>query len=203
MPPLVVATHNRKKGGEMLTILSERLPGLQLLTLADFPAAPEPEETGSTYRDNAGIKARSAADFTGLPSLADDAGLEIDWLEGAPGLYSKRFGGEEMSFPDKMARVLELLQGVPEEQRGARFRCVIAFARPDSSAMEFFEATCEGRIAHAPSGTGGFGYDPIFFLPDRGCTVADLTAEQKHLISHRGKVLRAFADWMRSGTERL
>jgi XTP/dITP diphosphohydrolase len=195
---LFIATHNRKKAGEMETILGERLSGLELLTLADFPGAPEPDETGATYRENAAIKAASAAVYTDLPSLADDAGLEIDALGGAPGLYSKRFGGEKLPFPEKMARVLELLKDKPDEQRTARFRCVIAFVQPhQESAFQprFFEATCEGRIAQEPSGSGGFGYDPIFFLPEQGCTMADLTAEQKHQISHRGKVLRAFADW--------
>ena len=192
MPHLVIASHNRKKAGEMLTILSELLPGLELLTLADFDGAPEPEETGATYRENAAIKAESGAAYTGLPSLADDAGLEIDALGGAPGLYSKRFGGEELPFPEKMARILGLLKDVPDEKRGARFRCVIALADKDNPT-QFFEATCEGRIAQAPSGIGGFGYDPIFYLPELGCSMADLTADQKNQISHRGKVLMAFA----------
>jgi XTP/dITP diphosphohydrolase len=192
---LVIASHNRKKAGEMITILSQALPGLELLTLADFPGSPEPEETGDTYRANAAIKALSGARFTGLPSLADDAGLEIDALDGAPGLYSKRFGGDDLPFPEKMARILDLLRDVPEAERGARFRCVVALAEPGSDEPLFFEATCEGRIAHEPSGSGGFGYDPVFHLPDRGCTMADLTPAQKHEISHRGKVLRAFCEW--------
>ena len=187
---LVVATHNLKKGGEMVTILREGLPGWTILTLADFPGAPEPEETGTTYQENATIKAESAAAFTGELCIADDAGLEIDHLEGAPGLYSKRFGGEHLPFPEKIALILDKLDGVPTAGRGARFNCWVALAAPgmDTSA---FNATCEGRIAEQPSGAGGFGYDPIFFLPEKGCCMADLTAEQKHEISHRGKVLRA------------
>jgi len=193
MTRLVIATHNRKKAGEMVTILSRRFPWLEILTLADFPGAPEPEETGETYSDNAVIKAESAAAFTGECSLADDAGLEIDALPDELGPLSKRFEGEETTFAEKMAVVLERMKGVPEEGRGARFRCCVAFAGP-GIRTEVFEATCEGRIAFEPSGTGGFGYDPIFWLPERGCTMASLTAEEKHEISHRGKVLRAFGD---------
>jgi XTP/dITP diphosphohydrolase len=193
----VIATHNRKKAGEMLTILGQELPAIAFLTLADFPGSPEPEETGTTYRENAGIKAIAGAKHIGLPSIADDAGLEIDALDGAPGLYSKRFGGEDLPFPEKMARILDLLSGVPGEGRGARFRCVVALKDPASPDVEFFESTCEGRIASEPSGGGGFGYDPIFYLPEEGCTMADLSAEEKHRISHRGKVLRALADRLR------
>lgn len=189
---LVIATHNRKKAGEMFTILSERLPGLELLSLADYPNAPEPEETGETYAENATIKAESAAVLTGEWCLADDAGLEIDALAGAPGLHSKRFEGEDSSFEHKIARVLEHLAGVPHELRSARFRCVVALAKTGERTRTW-QATCEGRIAEHPSGNGGFGYDPIFYLPQLDCTMADLTAAQKHGVSHRGKVLRALA----------
>jgi len=193
MNRLVIATHNRKKGGEMVSILSRRFPWLEILTLADFPGAPEPEESGETYAENAVIKAESAKDFTGEWSLADDAGLEIDALPGELGPLSKRFEGVETTFAEKMAVILERMKDVPEAGRGARFRCCVAFAGP-GIRTEVFEATCEGRIAFEPSGTGGFGYDSIFWLPDRGCTMAQLTADEKHEISHRGKVLRAFGD---------
>ena len=123
---LVIATHNRKKAGEMITILSRRFPELELKTLADYEGAPEPEETGSDYPSNATIKSESAASFTGEWCLADDAGLEIDFLDGAPGLYSKRFGGEDLPFPEKIQLILEKLQGAPTEQRSARFRCCVA-----------------------------------------------------------------------------
>lgn len=190
MPVLVIATHNVKKAGEMVTILARRLPGLEIRTLAEYPGAPEPEESGTTYAENATIKAESAARFTHEWSVADDAGLEIDALDGGPGLHSKRFEGEETPFAEKMRRILERLDGVPTETRGARFRCCVAVAAPGvASPTKVFEATCEGRIALAPSGSGGFGYDPIFSLPELGCTMADLTADQKHAISHRGKVL--------------
>lgn len=195
MPPkvVVIASHNRKKAGEMVQILSARFPDIAFPTLADYEGAPEPEETGTTYAENAMIKAKSAAKFTGEFALADDAGLEIDALDGAPGLYSKRFGGEDLPFPDKIARILEMLADVPNEGRTARFRCCIAFV--GSSDGGVVEATCEGRIGHQVSGSGGFGYDPVF-LPDDapGRTMADLTAEEKHRISHRGKVLAEFGD---------
>jgi len=194
---LVIATHNRKKAGEMLQILGERLPDVVFQTLEDFPGIDEPEETGDTYAENAAIKAESACLATGKWCLADDAGLEIDAMNGEPGLYSKRFAGEDTPFPQKMAIILERLQGTPVEERSARFYCCVALARPDHETI-VFTATCEGKIAEQPSGAGGFGYDPIFFLPELGCTMADLTAEQKHAVSHRGKVLKQVADWLES-----
>jgi XTP/dITP diphosphohydrolase len=195
MSRLVIATHNQKKAGEMVTILGRRFPHCEILTLADYDGAPEPEETGTTYHENAKIKALSAHQFTGEICIADDAGLEIDALDGAPGLYSKRFGGEDLPFPEKMAKILGLLAEVPEEKRTARFRCDVAVTLA-SGETTVFERICEGRIGVDPSGNGGFGYDPIFFLPDMGCTMADLTAEQKHAISHRGKVLAAVGDYL-------
>ncbi|RYG49199.1 RdgB/HAM1 family non-canonical purine NTP pyrophosphatase [bacterium] len=194
MERLVIATHNRRKAGEMVEILSARFPGLELLTLADYDEAPEPEETGETYAENAAIKSESGAAFTKEPCLADDAGLEIDALEGAPGLYSKRFGGEDLPFPEKMARILEMMKDVPDAARTARFRCCVALTIP-GRGTQVLQSTCEGRIARESSGGGGFGYDPIF-LPDDapGRTMADLTASEKHAISHRGKVLAAFGD---------
>lgn len=187
-----------KKAGEMKTILGDRFPGLDILTLADFPGAPEPEETGETYEANAVIKVQSAFRFTGQPCVADDAGLEIDALPGELGPLSKRFEGESTTFAEKMAVILERMTGVPEERRTACFRCFVAYRDGTMAAPQVFHATCEGRIAAAPSGNGGFGYDPIFWLPDKGCTMADLTAEQKHQVSHRGKVLKAFGDWLAS-----
>lgn len=168
---------------------------MEILTLADFEGAPEPEETGVTYEENAVIKAESACAFTGEWCLADDAGLEIDAMPGEIGVYSKRFAGESTSFEEKMRLILERLAGLPESQRGARFNCWVALARPGAATMTF-QGVCEGRIAEAPSGGGGFGYDPIFWLPERGCTMADLLPEEKHAVSHRGKVLRSVGDWL-------
>lgn len=191
MQKLVIATHNAKKAGEMVQILGTRFPNLQIVTLADFPGAPEPDETGTTYAENAAIKAESAFAHTGEWCVADDAGLEIDVMDGAPGLYSRRFAGEETPFGEKMKVILAELQG--REDRGARFRCCVALVGP-GHPVRVFEATCEGVIANEPSGGGGFGYDPIFWLPELGCTMADLSSEQKHAISHRGKVLRQLGD---------
>jgi len=196
---LVIATHNRKKAGEMRTILSRRFPSLELKTLADYEGAPEPEETGADYAANAAIKSQSAAAFTGEWCVADDAGLEVDFLDGAPGVYSKRFGGEDLPFPKKIAKILGLLEGIPEDRRGARFRCFVALTGPEGSApTQIFSGNCEGRIAVSPSGAGGFGYDPIFYLPELDCTMADLTSDQKHRISHRGKVLAQLGDHLES-----
>lgn len=199
MKLIVIATHNAKKAGEMLTILRSALPGIEFKTLADYPGAPEPEETGDTYRENALIKARSAAAFTGEAALADDAGLEIDALPGDLGVHSKRFAGDT-SFEEKMTRVLAMMEGVPEPQRTARFRCCIAFVEPGGKETTI-EDTCEGRIALAPSGKGGFGYDPIFWLPEKGCTMADLTSDQKHEVSHRGKVLRRLVQLLKTSKD--
>lgn len=188
---LVVATHNLKKAGEMLTLLKEGLPELELLTLQDFPNAGEPEETGTTYAENATIKVQAAIATTGEWCIADDAGLEVDALGGEPGLYSKRFAGEDTPFSEKMARILSLLANVEGENRAARFRCCVAYGSPNHD-IKVIETTCEGVIADSPSGIGGFGYDPIFFLPEMDCCMADLTADDKHKISHRGKALRQF-----------
>jgi XTP/dITP diphosphohydrolase len=197
---LVIATHNRAKAGEMAAILSKRFPSLGILTVADFSDAPEPEETGETYAENAVIKAESAAAYTGEWAVADDAGLEIDALSGAPGLRSKRFGGASSPFSEKIARLLEALREVPEESRTARFRCFVALSSPPSMRLEprarVFSGECEGRIALSPRGEGGFGYDPIFFLPELGRTMAELSFWEKHAVSHRGKVLKAVGDWL-------
>lgn len=192
---LVLATHNPKKAREMAALLAELRPELEMLSLADFPGASEPEETGATFRENAEIKARCAAKETGLWALADDSGLMIDALEGAPGVYSKRFAGEHTGFEEKMVRILEQMRDLPETKRTARFRCCVAVCSPDGQ-VRFWEDVCEGFIGWAPRGSGGLGYDPIFVLPELGLTMAELSMDEKNRVSHRGKVLRAFAsDW--------
>lgn len=190
---LVIATHNQKKAREMMEILCERFPELEIVTLNEYSGVPEPEETGATYAENAIIKAESAARWTGEWCLADDAGLEIDALYGHPGLYSKRFEGEETPFEEKMKRILERMDGLTNGHRSARFRCAIALANPYEPTSTF-EDICEGSIAYKPMGQNGFGYDPIFFLPELGCTMAELTPQEKHQVSHRGKVLGKLAD---------
>lgn len=186
MRRLVVATHNPKKSAEMERILGPALPEYEIVNLTAYPEAPEPEETGTTYAENALIKARSAAIVTGELCLADDAGLEVAALDGAPGLYSKRFGGEDLPFPRKIELLLSKLVGATD--RSARFVCAVALV--DGSGLEeVFLATCEGRICEEPHGGGGFGYDPVFFLPELGRTMAELTPYEKDSVSHRGKVL--------------
>jgi XTP/dITP diphosphohydrolase len=194
---LVVATGNAKKGVEMAQILGDAGLNLEIRTLADFPGVDaDVEETGTTYRENAELKARAAAQATGRVCIADDAGLEIDALGGQPGLYSKRFMGEEMPFPEKMARILELLRDVPDEQRGCRFNCAVAICTPDGE-VHHCAGVCEGRIAREMRGSYGFGYDPIFFLPQLGRHMAELTPEEKHRISHRGIALACATEVLR------
>lgn len=189
---IVIASHNRSKSREIEQLLRAGLSDLpvEVRLLADYPNAPEPpDENADTYVGNAVIKARACAAFTGAISFADDAGLEIDALGGKPGLHSRRFAGEETPFSEKMGVVLELLKDTPPERRTARFRCAVAIALP-SGEVYTFEDTLEGRIADAPRGQAGFGYDPIFFVPNLGCTLAELPSEFKNRISHRAKVMR-------------
>ncbi len=185
---LLIATTNHKKAGEMAQILGTALDGISLLTLADLPPAPEVDEIGETFQENARLKALAALRFSGMPSIADDGGLVIDALGGAPGVKSHRFLGEHTSFQDKMARILEMMVDVPEDLRTCRFQCAVAVALPDGTLLEY-EGRCEGRIAYAPAGTHGFGYDPLFYLPSRACCMAELPPEEKHKLSHRGQAL--------------
>ena len=158
--------------------------------LTDYPGAALPDETGTTYRENALLKARAGARLAGHVSLADDSGIEIDALGGEPGLRSARFGGPGLDDAGRVALVLERMRGVPPERRTARFRCVVAIVEP-GGGERVVEGVAEGVIAEAPRGTGGFGYDPIFFYPPLGHTFGELTDEEKHRVSHRGAALRA------------
>ena len=151
------------------------------------------EENGTTFEANALIKARAVAAQTDAPVLADDSGLEIDYLNGEPGVYSARYMGEDTPYEIKNQKLLDLLEGVPEEKRTARFVCVIAAVLPDGREFTT-RGTIEGIIGYESKGEGGFGYDPIFFVPEFGCSTAELTMEQKNLVSHRGKALRAMKE---------
>lgn len=188
MYDLVLATRNAKKVEELKTLLAD-LP-IRILSLRDFPEAPETPETGTTFAENAELKARAAALATGRPALADDSGLEVDALGGEPGVYSNRFAGPTATDRDRYMRVLELMDGVPEDKRTARFRAAVAVARPDGETI-VVEGTCEGRIALEPRGEHGFGYDPVFYLPELGKTMAELRPDEKNRISHRGKAMHA------------
>ncbi len=193
---LVVATRNVKKRGEMAQILGAAGLDLELLTLDDFPAAPDVEETGETFMANAHLKADAAVRATGLVAIADDGGLCIDALDGQPGVKSHRFLGEETPFSEKMARILEMLRDVPEAARTCRFQSAVVIAAPDGKTAECL-GVCEGRIAFATGGAFGFGYDPIFYLPEPGKRMAELPPEAKHKISHRGKSLACATEQLR------
>ncbi len=157
-----------------------------------MPDARLPEETGATYVDNALIKAHAAARMTGIRALGDDSGLEVDALGGAPGLHSARFGGAGLDDAGRTALLLDALRDVPDERRTARFRCVIALVDP-RGAERVVEGTVEGVITLAPRGDGGFGYDPVFFYPPLGRTLAELSADDKSRVDHRGAAVRALA----------
>jgi XTP/dITP diphosphohydrolase len=176
-----VATRNAGKKREFDRLLAG--PGIELEDLNQHPSAPEVEETGDSYLANALLKARQIARHTGLPALADDSGLEVDALGGAPGVHSVRFAGSRPD-GDNIALLLTRLQSVSEQERTARFRCVLVVAKPDGSHISA-EGTCEGRITTAPRGRGGFGYDPVFFYAPAACTFAELDAAEKNRVSHR------------------
>jgi XTP/dITP diphosphohydrolase len=185
---LVLATRNRHKGEELAALLSSL--GIQVRTLAEFPDAPEVMEDGDTCEANAVKKARTIADVTGLPAMADDTGLEVDALGGRPGVMAARYAGEHVSYEDNWRKLLKELAGVPRKRRQARFLTVVALALPGGD-IKVAHGTLEGIIAEEPAGTGGFGYDPVFHVPELGKTLAELSAEQKNRISHRAK---AFAE---------
>jgi XTP/dITP diphosphohydrolase len=184
---LLVASGNKGK----LREFGELLQGVveTILSPADFPGLPEVEEDGATFEANAIKKARSAAIFTGRPTLSDDSGLSVDVLSGRPGIYSARFAGEGASDADNNALLLRELAGVPASSRGAAFHCVIALCLPDGSCQTF-EGSLPGAILEAPRGTGGFGYDPLFLVPEYGQTFSELPPEIKNAISHRGRAMQ-------------
>ena len=185
---IILATHNRGKMKEMSSILAH-LP-VTLLTLDDFPQIGEIPETGETLKENAFIKAETVHEKTGLPALADDTGLEVDALDGAPGVHSSRYDGETATFEDNCRKMMQEMDGIPAEERTARFHTVIAFV--SDSGNEWTEGMVEGRILEKKRGDGGFGYDPLFYYPPLKKTFAELNSEQKNNISHRGKALRNF-----------
>ena len=184
----VLASHNKGKLKEMAAILGEL--GIEVASLPE--GAPEPEENGATFEENARIKAKAAADFTGLPAIADDSGLCVDALNGAPGVYSARYSGEGATDEKNNAKLLSELEDVPDDKRTARFRTVVTCAFPDGTHFQV-DGCCEGRILRAPEGSDGFGYDPLFWYAPFEKTFASLTPEEKNAVSHRGKAMRKFA----------
>ena len=181
---LVLATRNRHKGEELATLLGDL--GVTIHTLDEFPNAPDVVEDGDTCEANAVKKARVIAEFTGLPAVADDTGLEVDALGGRPGVYAARYAGEDATYEDNCRKLLRELKGVPRERRTARFLTVAAIALP-SCGIRVAQGTLDGMIAEEAIGTLGFGYDPVFLIPELGKTLAQLSADQKNRISHRAK----------------
>lgn len=184
---LVLATRNSGKVKELQELLAEA--GVEVVSLAEYPGLPEVVEDGDTFQANAVKKARVVAEAVGELTLSDDSGLEVDYLDGAPGVISARFAGPQHDDAANNSKLLDLMDGVPWEKRTGRFRCVVAIAVPGGNT-ETVEGICEGFIATEPRGTEGFGYDPLFFVPAYKKTFAELNAAEKNLISHRGKALK-------------
>ena len=188
MKKIIFATGNEDKMKEIRRILAD--PSLEILSLKDAGIHADIEENGKSFEENAMIKAEAISKMTGEIVLADDSGLEIDYLDKAPGIYSARFAGEDTSYDIKNRILLDRLEGVPDEERRARFVCAVAAVFPDGT-VKVVRETIEGQIAHEIVGENGFGYDPIFYVPEYGCTTAEMTPELKNELSHRGKALRA------------
>lgn len=193
MPKLMLATTNPGKVREFKSLLEQSglAAGLELLTPADWPEAlPDVDETGATFAENARLKAAALARATGLVALADDSGLCVEALGGRPGLHSARWAGVGATDDGRNAKLLLELAGVPSDKRTARYVCVVSLAMPDGTSVEA-EGTCGGVIAEAASGSDGFGYDPLFWVPEFGRTMAELSASEKSQISHRARALAA------------
>jgi XTP/dITP diphosphohydrolase len=191
---LVLATANRAKGRELVALLAG-LP-YRIQDLSEFPGLVLPPEGETSYADNALGKARAVTAATGLVALADDSGIEVDAFEGRPGVLSARYGGESLTDPERNALMLRELAGVPPARRTARYRAVVALTAPDGREATT-EGTAEGILLDAPRGTGGFGYDPIFYYPPLGATFAEITAEAKHAVSHRGRAMAKARELLR------
>jgi XTP/dITP diphosphohydrolase len=201
---VVVATRNRGKLRELLPLFEELALGFELVTIDELAPDAELREDALTFEENALAKARQASAATGLPALADDSGIEVDALGGAPGVHSARYAGVGATDAANNAKLVEALRGVPAERRGARYRCVAAFVDPARGLEVTRAGACEGRLLEAPRGTGGFGYDPFFvptlpvLVPERGLTMAELPLDEKNRLSHRAAAFRALASALAS-----
>ena len=185
---IVLASGNQGKIRELQHRLGDS--GYEILAQSDFNT-PDIEETGLSFVENAILKARNACQHSGLAAIADDSGLEVDALQGRPGIYSARFAGSQASDSDNNHKLLEQLQEIGEQERTARFRCLLVFMRhAEDPTPQIFQGTWEGRILTAPQGSNGFGYDPLFFVPDQQCSSAELTPDVKNRISHRGQAMQ-------------
>jgi XTP/dITP diphosphohydrolase len=194
---LLVASTNRDKVREIRSLLAET--PVDLVELSDLAPIEQPEETGETFQENARLKARYYASHTGILTVAEDSGLVIDALDGEPGVRSARFLRPDASYPERFDAILDRLSRHPERPRTARFVCALSVMDGDQIAFET-TGTIEGLIAPAPSGTGGFGYDPIFYYPPYDATLAEVGATEKLAVAHRGQAFRALASWIRKGT---
>lgn len=189
-----MASGNRGKLREMSRILAEF--GLSVVPQSEF-AVSEAEETGTTFEENALLKARHAAAATGLPAIADDSGLCVDALQGRPGVYSARYAGDNATDDENIDKLLRELKGVPDQERGASFQCVACFVRPDTEHAVVAKGHWRGKIAEQRQGDGGFGYDPVFIDPELGVSSAELSPDQKNQRSHRGKALAELSKALR------
>ena len=194
MTEIIFATGNKDKMREIREIMADC--DVHIVSMKEAGIRVDIVEDGTTFEENAKIKARAVAAHTDAIVLADDSGLEIDYLNKEPGVYSARYMGENTDYHIKNANLIQRLDGVPDVQRTARFVCAIAAAFPDGR-VETVRGTMEGRIGYEEKGANGFGYDPIFFLPEYGCTSAELSMEEKNKISHRGKALQAIKEELR------
>lgn len=189
---IVIATGNQGKLREFAQLLAPR--GLQVVPQSEFDI-PDADETGLSFVENAIIKARHASRLTGLPAIADDSGLEVDALNGAPGIYSSRYSGKDASDEANIEKLLRELEGVDDEERSARFQCLLVYMRHFEDPTPIIcQGTWEGLITHKAKGTHGFGYDPVFFVREQSCTAAQLPREVKNTLSHRARALRLLMD---------
>ncbi len=193
---IVLATNNRHKIREIKNILSDL--SVEILTLEDFSGFPKVEETKKTFEENAIIKAQAICGFTRLPSMADDSGLEVEALNGAPGILSSRFAGEHCSFQDNNRKLLHLMKDIPWEKRGAKFICVVALAK-DVNHIVTVKGEVKGIITFEEKGENGFGYDPVFYLPHLNKTFAQLSLKEKNKISHRAKAFGKAKELIQKG----
>ncbi|MEH7116600.1 XTP/dITP diphosphatase [Neobacillus vireti] len=187
MKEVIIATKNPGKAKEFEEIFFSR--GITVRTLLDFPEIPEVEETGTSFEENAILKAEAVSRALNQMVISDDSGLIIDALDGRPGIYSARYAGEPKNDENNTDKVLSELQGVSEENRTARFYCALAIAVP-GQATKTVSGTCEGRILEERRGTNGFGYDPVFYVPEKACSMAELSSDEKNKISHRANALK-------------
>ena len=195
MKDIVLASSNPGKVREINQVLAEL--GMQVRPQGEFDVI-DAEETGLTFVENAILKARNAAQHTGLPAIADGSGLEVDALAGAPGIYSARFAGEDAIDQANLEKLLDALKDIPEANRSARFQCLMVYMRHANDPTPLIcQGTWEGRILRTPQGSNGFGYDPVFYVPEQQCSSAELTSDLKNRLSHRGQALRQLISVLR------